>query len=181
MSFTEREAYRRRTLTTAPFMATERRRFAAASLLIAGIRKSLSPVFSFCGRFGCLLLSHLSLKSRCFLDAFQPKCLILSQPPVPPAVLSLCDRAWWTPPAQLLERSSNSSCSSASSCSTELRTSPSANRDPWGKSWRLLQVVYTRLFGGTVGLPPRVYRPTVIIRGCLPKGSCVSAPLPNAC
>ena len=181
MSFTEWEAYRRRSLTTAPFMATESRRSSAAGFLLAGIMKSLSPVFSACGSFSCLLLSQLPLKSLCFPDTFQPKCLIPSQPAVPPAVLSLSDRAWWTPPAQLLERSSSSSCSSASSCTTELRTSPSANRDPWGKFWRLLQVVYRRLFGDTVTIPPRVYRPTVTIRGCLPKGSYVSVPLPNDC
>ena len=181
MSFTEWEAYRRRSLTTAPFMATESRRSFAAGFLLAGIRESLSPIVSACGSFGCLLLSHLPLKSRCFSGTLQPMCLIPSQPAVFPAVLPLSDRAWWTPPAQLLAPSSSSSRSSASSCSTELRTSPSANRDPWCKFWRFLQVVYRRLFSDTVTLPHRVYRPTVIIRGCLPKGNYVPAPLSKDC
>ena len=97
MSFTEWEAYRRRSLSTAPFMATESRRSSAAGFLLAGIRESLSPIVSVCVSFGCLLLSHLPLRSLWFPGTLQPMCLIPSRP----AVLPLSDRAWWTPPAQL--------------------------------------------------------------------------------
>ena len=61
-----------------------------------------------------------------------------------------------TPPTQLLARSRSSSRSNASSSSTELRTSPSAVRDPWCKFRCFLQGGYRRLFGDTGAPPPRV-------------------------
>ena len=140
-------------------VATESRSFFASGFFLAGTREFLSPFVSVCVSFGCLLLSHLPLRSLWFPGALQPTCLIPSQP----AVLPLSDRAWWTPPAQLLARSSSSSRSSASSGSTELRMSPSADRDPWCNFWRFLQGEYRRLIGDTGTPPPRVYRPTVTI------------------
>ena len=84
-------------------------------------------------------------------------CLLLSHPP-------------WTTPAQQEALNRSSSRSSAQSGSTELRMSPSTVRDTWRKFWCLLQVGYRRLTVNVDATPNRVYRPTVLVRGCSPKG-----------
>ena len=152
-------------MSTVPIMPTESRSFFVSGFFLAGTREFLSPFVSACVRFGCLLLSHLPPRPLWFPGALQPTCMMPSQP-----AYLLSNRAWWTPPTQLLARSRSSSRSNASSSSTELRTSPSAVRDPWCKFRCFLQGGYRRLFGDTGAPPPRVCWPTVTIRGCFSQG-----------
>ena len=154
MSFMEWDAYRQRSTSTVFPAPTESKMFYASRVFIKRAKEFFSTLFSV-WHVVCLLLSH---PPQWTLSAYPP----MSAAPRQPAVLPLCDQAWWTTPAQQEALNRSSSRSSARSSSTELRASPSTVRDTWCKFWCLLQVEHRRLTANAGATSNRVCRPTVI-------------------
>ena len=162
MSLNEWEEYRRRSTSTVLLTTNESSLSRAYRLLLKEPGEFVPILVSF-WQLVCLLLRHL----------FQwqlPSLTPTHSPSRRPTVLPLCNRATGSAPAQTVELSSDCHQPSVQSSSTELRASPSAARDIWLKVMRFLQEASRRIPVSTVATPTKIYRPTVPIRGCLPKG-----------
>ena len=127
------------------------------------INRILPAIFAF-WQLGCLLASYLC---RWYPGPFRPP----HPRPMHLAVLPLCDQAKRRTPVQGRELGTSSSQLSTQSSSTELRAAPPKLRDTLKTLWNALNGV-----NGTSPLcstlaATKVHRPTVLVRGCLPKGS----------
>ena len=163
MSLSEWEAYRRRSTSTVLIMTTESNLNCIYRLFTEGISRILPVIVAF-WQLGCFLASCL----RRWQSG-------LSKPPHPrpmhPTVLSLCDQAKWKTPVQGMELGTSSSNLSTQSSSTELRATPPKLRDTLKTLWNALKGVNETSPLCSTSAATKVHRPTVLVRGCLPKGS----------
>ena len=160
MTFTEWDAYRRRSTSVAYLTPAESKGSSPSRGVIARALECL-PAFALVWQLVCLLFSHLSQWSL-------STSLLRSSTRVPPTVLPLCDQAWGTPQHKVLD--SSSSNSSVESGSTELRIAPSVIRDSWCKFLGLLHTAHKQMTFSIGATQHRVCRPMVIVKGCSPKG-----------
>ena len=163
MSLSEWEAYRRRSTSTVLIMTTESNLNCIYRLFTEGISRILPVIVAF-WQLGCFLASCL----RRWQSG-------LSKPPHPrpmhPTVLSLCDQAKWKTSVQGMELGTSSSNLSTQSSSTELRATPPKLRDTLKTLWNALKGVNETSPLCSTSAATKVHRPTVLVRGCLPKGS----------
>ena len=162
LSLREWEEYRRRTTSTVLILTTESKWSCSYRLLMERTRKML-PIMGSLWQLVLCLISYLCKWQSNFV-----------QPPYPgprqSGIPSLSDRAKWDAPAQCKELRSSNGHPSAQSSSTELRVSHSTLREALHMWWSALQGASETLPECSTAALTQVYRPTVLVRGCLPKG-----------
>ena len=165
MSLSEWEEYRRRSTSTVILTTTERN-LSFFSQLAASVTGRAMPAIAGFLSMGRLLTSRLC--------GWQPGPVKQPSPlPVQQTMPSLCNHASWTGPTQGTEPGASSSRQSAQSSSTELRAAPPKARGA------LVSLLYAVTGPGWASVPThistpiQVHRPTVPIRGCIPKGHLV--------
>ena len=163
MSLREWEEYRRRSTSTVLPMPTRCTWFRNHPMIADQISAILSVLGSL-WLLVCLLISYLC--------KWQHNCLQLPSPRRgQPAAIALNDRNTCNTPTQRNELGGSiSSHPSACSSSTELRAPHSTLRNTLHMLWSALQGANEALPVCSNSATAKVYRPTVLVRGCLPKG-----------